>query len=525
MPRKSTPSFVLELALQVTPGDERRLERGVFEAAKRLSNTVLQSGLEILQAIRSDPAWEAARKMPRATSQQRKARGQAFTDVRRAHGFSDFDFQAMAVQHKNAAGYAGRLSAPVTQKLGTKVFLALEQYLLGKKGKPRFKGVKRPLHSVEGKSNETGVRWNEDDGCVYLAADWAIPAKLPDLRRDEWLWVALRAPTKYCRITWRVEHGKRRWYVQLVQEGVVPLKDTVAAKLAEVPKDAAAGLDIGPSTIAWCTEDDAGVARFCAEVDAPQRLIRTLQRKLDRQRRANNPENFAEDGTVRAWRHPWKRSGEQQKTEQQLASLQTRTAAQRAQSHGRSINNLLSKARHFRHDGVSAKALQKIYGRSISARAPGRFMSELQRKAERAGGGSSNIDVRTLKTSQYDHSSGAFVKKSLSERWHVFADGRGRCQRDVYSAFLALHVVEVVDAHGVITQRHDPVLLEEKWKTLAPLLRDKGLFVEASRSRKGRVPHDADFDGSPSCDGGLVPSSGVRARGATRAESSSSPAV
>ena len=64
-------------------------------------------------------------------------------------------------------------------------------------------------------------------------------------------------------------------------------------------------------------------------------------------------------------------------------------------------------------------------------------MDELQRKAERVGGGSSSIDVRTLETSQYDHSSVAFAKKS---------------QRYVYSAFLALHVAEAVDAHGFITQ-------------------------------------------------------------------------
>jgi hypothetical protein len=35
------------------------------------------------------------------------------------------------MKHKNAAGFTGRLGANTTQKLGTKVFKALEHYLLG----------------------------------------------------------------------------------------------------------------------------------------------------------------------------------------------------------------------------------------------------------------------------------------------------------------------------------------------------------------------------------------------------------
>ena len=368
--KTNTPSFVLELALQTTPADERRLARGLFVAATRLNNTLLQQGLRIVQALRSDPAWDAARKMPRTTGEQRKSRAQAFSEVRKAHGFTEYDFQGLAIHHKNAAGFHGRIPSHVAQKLGTKVFSALEQYVLGARGKPRFKSARRALHSVEGKNNEAGVRWNEDDGCVYLESTWAIAARMPDLRKDEWLWTALRAPTKYCRILWRIERGTKRWYVQLVQEGLAPLKATVAARLADVAKDATVGIDIGPSQLAWCSETEAGLFTFCAEVQEPQRLVRRLQRKADRQRRANNPDNFEPDGTVKKGRKTWVRSKRQGRTEQALRSAQSRTAARRKQAHGRDINRLLGKGRHFLHDGVSAKSLQKNFGKSVGARAP-----------------------------------------------------------------------------------------------------------------------------------------------------------
>lgn len=525
MPGK-TPSFIVELPLDVTAGDERRL-LGVFEAGKRLLNTVLQDGLRQLDAMRIDPRWAEARAMPKASAAQRKARQALFAAVRADFRFTEYAFQALAVSHKNAAGFDDRLGAHVTQKIGSRVFKALEEHLYGKRGRPRFKGRKRPLHSLEGKNNQAALRWSEDDGCLYVNAQWAIRARLPDLRRDEWLWSALQAPTKYCRVLWRTVRGQRRWYVQLVQEGLAPLKATLAEKLLHVPVGATAGIDIGPSTLAWCTETDAGVLRFCAEVEAPQALIRRLQRQLDRQRRANNPEHFDAAGRAKRGARPWAVSARQRQVEARLAAAQTHAAECRANAHGRDINELLCKARRFRHDGVSAKALQKMYGRSVGARAPGRFMGELQRKAERAGGDSIAVNVRQLKTSQYDHSSGAFKKKPLSQRWHVFGDGRGKVQRDVYSAFLALHAR--CDDNGAWS--YDRVALDAAWAELEPALRARGLFKAqhdvCSPSESGaRIALSARKDESTSRKAPKLASvPGRGARGAVRARTVHPPSV
>jgi hypothetical protein len=50
-----------------------------------------------------------------------------------------------------------------------------------------------------------------------------------------------------------------------------------------------------------------------------------------------------------------------------------------------------------------------------------------------------------------------FKKKSLSQRQHVFGDGRGRVQRDLYSAFLARN------SEG---NTHQPPVLEKAWAAL-----------------------------------------------------------
>ena len=448
MAKKSTPSFVLEFPLATSLSDEARLNKGMFEAGKRLRNTLLQEGLLIIDNIRNDPAWDLARKMPHANETQKKLRGSEFQRIRKAHAFSDYDFQASVLKHRKAGGFSDRIGSAVLQKLATTVFRSLERYLLGLNGRPRFKGINSPLHSLEGKTNLANFRWNSETKSLSLDIDWSIAGVMPNLAKDEWFWIALQSPVKFCRIVRRPVGAKNRFYLQLVLEGLAPIKTSILTRLAE--PGTIAGIDIGPSNIGWCSETDAGFFKFCADVDSPQRLVKNLQRKLDRQNRANNPDNFDEKGRVKRG-VKWVKSKKQLETQAKLRDMQTHTAEKRVNAHGRDINILLGKARSFRHDNVSVRSLQKNYGRSVGARAPGHFMSELLRKAERAGGSSKSINVRQLKTSQFDHSTGEFHKKTLSERWHVFGDGRGRIQRDVYSAFLALHVINTTDSDGVIT--------------------------------------------------------------------------
>jgi transposase len=460
MPRKERPSFIVTLPLDTSSRDVSKL-RDRVECGKRIHNATLQAGLRIVDAVRGDLRWATAQKMPRGS-----ARNEVFKAVRASHGFSEYEFHAIAVVHKNAAGFDTRIGSHETQKIASRVFAALEQYLFGVRGRPRFKGVKRPLHSLEGKNNEGMLRWNAEAGVVQIERGWTIPVKMPDLRKDEWLAAALQARTKYCRLVWRVVHGEQRWFVQLVQDGRTPLKASVLKRLA--PDGTVGGLDIGPSTIAWVTDREAGVQRFAPDVDRPHREVRRLQRHIDRQRRSNNPVNYHPDGRARKGCRNWVRSLRQLTVERRLAEVLRYEADVRKQAHGRDINNLLSKALTWRDDGVSPKALQKRYGRSVSVRAPGHFMQELTRKAERAGGQRQVIDVYRLKTSQYDHSTNTFRKKKLSERWHVFGDGRGRVQRDLYSAFLAR------SSEG---NTHQPLALEKAWHELASLLQQAGWYV------------------------------------------------
>ncbi len=60
------------------------------------------------------------------------------------------------------------------------------------------------------------------------------------------------------------------------------------------------GLDLGPSTLAIVPrEGEARLVPLCEELKPDARKKRRLERKLDRERRANNPENYDEKGRIK----------------------------------------------------------------------------------------------------------------------------------------------------------------------------------------------------------------------------------
>ncbi|HEX4205921.1 MAG TPA: transposase, partial [Ktedonobacteraceae bacterium] len=72
---RRTPTFLLELPLKVEAGQARRL-RAHFEAGRQFYNAVLSEGQKRLRQMRADPAWAAARAIPRT---QQPARNTAFS--------------------------------------------------------------------------------------------------------------------------------------------------------------------------------------------------------------------------------------------------------------------------------------------------------------------------------------------------------------------------------------------------------------------------------------------------------------
>jgi len=297
MAKSSTPSFILELPLVVQP-EQARVLIGRFEAGRRLFNATLNDALKTLDLMRQSKLWQAARLLPLKS----KDRNKAFSACNKQFEFTEYDIQSIATKHTNAAGFDDRMSANETQKIGTRVFNAVKEYALGKRGRPRFKGKNRPLHSLEGKNNVAGIRWDKSTATVSWGKGFVLPVILPTIAKDPYLHAALASETKYCRMVWRMENDKQRWFVQLVQKGNAP------AKYEFLSSGQTVGLDIGPSTVAIVADDAVALEKFAPSVDQPWKEMRVLQRAQDRSRRDCNPDNFNADGTAKNSARKWIKS-------------------------------------------------------------------------------------------------------------------------------------------------------------------------------------------------------------------------
>lgn len=439
-PREKTPTFLVELPLKTDEGAAKRI-RGHLEAGRQLYNAVLSEGNRRLKRMRDSTAWQEARAIPLSQKAERRA---AFSALRAQYGFSDYALQAVAITLR-VDWIADHLDAPLTQKLGTRAYQALNRVCLGKARRVRFKSKGHGLSSLENKRNNTGLRfvlqkpeegkqgflrWKDDT--IEAIIDWDDPV----------LAYALRHRIKYARIIQRKASSPQaegadaqgyRYYVHLSLQGLPHRKPKHQVGKSVV------GMDLGPSTIAVVPrEGEARLSVFCQEIAQEAKPIRRLQRKMDRQRRAANPENYDEKGRIkRGKRLSWKNSKSYQRTRARKATKERKLAAHRKSLHGKMAHEVIAIGNTVQLEKISYKAWQKNFGKSVGMRAPGMFIEQLRRIVGRTGGSLLEFPTQTTKFSQFCHGCGRYKKKSLNIRIHACNCGIGPVQCDLYSAFLA----------------------------------------------------------------------------------------
>jgi len=186
---------------------------------------------------------------------------------------------------------------------------------------------------------------------------------------------------------------------------------------------------------------------------------------MERQRRANNPENYDEKGRVKKHGKTcllWKESKRYIATRRQHANTERRLAAHRKSLHGKLAHDIVQVGNTINIEKTSFKGWQKQYGKSIGLRAPGMFVAHLTRIVAKTGGTLREVSAYQTKLSQYCHQCQQYVKKPGSQRWHTCPCGCGPVQRDLYSAFLLAHLGP---------QQTIPSVTQHVWEGAEPRLR------------------------------------------------------
>lgn len=220
------------------------------------------------------------------------------------------------------------------------------------------------------------------------------------------------------------------------------------------------------STLAECSADVVTLHELNLSFSDDDAENRRLLRKMDRSRRANNPQNYNSDGTIRraanGERLHWNESNTYRRTKARLKELDRKAAVKRRQENDRLAKKLLSHGDEFIVEKMEFKGLQKRalkttvnkkngrfnrktrFGKAMANRGPSAQIEALARKLSHFGCSVLDVDTAKVKASQYCHITGKCVKKQLYERWNVF-EGR-KVQRDLYSTFLLMNLDSSLDA-------------------------------------------------------------------------------
>ena len=140
---KKTPSFIAEFELNIDSATASSLLTR-FEAARQVYNACLGESLRRWENLKDSEAYKVAKAMPRTVKEKpNAARKEAFGKAREQYAFSEYALHSYAVQF-GKSWLGDHLDANTIQKIASRAFRAANEYAMGKRGKPRFKGKQSP---------------------------------------------------------------------------------------------------------------------------------------------------------------------------------------------------------------------------------------------------------------------------------------------------------------------------------------------------------------------------------------------
>lgn len=442
--RTKTPSYILTLPLKTEVWQEHVLEKR-FEIGRKIYNACLSELLKRYKKLQHDNTYKTL-------IDNIKDNGKQLNELRKQYGLSEY---AMHEFVKPMYGYFKQnIDSDTGQKIATRAWNAIEKLMFGDAEQVYFKKY-GTMDSLEGKRNKQGVKFR-DNQLVWNGLNIPVIIRSTDIYAHQ----ALQDRIKYCRIQRKLVRGKVKYYIQLVLEGIPPRKyNKETGEIKHPRNDGVVGIDIGTQTISYVSKDEVKLLELAPEVNNIDKEKRRLQRKLDRQRRANNPHKYNEDGTIKKGnKDKWIWSKNYFKTRNKLADMQRKLATIRKQSHEKLANHILSLGNEIKVEQMNYKGLQKRakdttinektgrynkkkrFGKSLANKAPAMLLSIIDRKLRYQGRELIRVNTFDVKASQYNHITDEYTKKNLSERWSDLGDFK--IQRDLYSAFLIMNVYD-----------------------------------------------------------------------------------
>lgn len=475
--------FCLTLSMHYTRGQRNYLDK-VFRVCCNIQNNLIADRLKALRQLERTKEWRNNQKaiallykdiktLPKGKKTLLDGELKKLFEKRQKmlaeNGFSEYSFQER--MKKWRYHYDTLCHSAMAQKIASDAWKSFEAYLYGNGKEIHFKPWEK-FDKIECKSNSTGLHY--DDGYLFYGKGLKNKIKIPLNKKDMYEVEALTHKVKYCKIVRGWGKSGAYYQLQLVLDGEPPVKKNEDGSVKYPLGKGRVGTDIGTQTVAVVSKDHATLRELADKVQDIQNELRVINRKMDRSRRANNPQFFDEKGEIipinklpkelisKRGKRLWKDSNNYKRLAARRRYLYFKQATTRVLQHRTIANEFLTWGNEFYIETMQFQALAKRanetkktetgknkskarFGKSIANKAPAGFVKIFSDKVIRNGGTFTKINTYKAKASQYNHLNHKYNKKKLSQRWNDMSDGR-KIQRDLYSAFLIMNTAKNLES-------------------------------------------------------------------------------
>lgn len=367
--------FTLTLRLKTTHEQEELLYK-LMRTYAYVNNVMVSHAQKCLAELRKDERYKelkiSFKNNKRYTAAEKKELYAIFAN----YGLTNYGFSKYMKAKNNLNKY---VNSGVLRNISNKVWNAVEYVLY--KGGDNVNFIKRNnFRCFTSNDNKTGVYYR--NGVVRVAK-----MKIrPYIRKnDTYAIEALKNEIVLCRIKRKWHKHSWRYYVDIVLKGDSPKKRSAANGTVKAV--------ISPTSITATSGNGSLEEKLARDVESIDKEIIRVNRKIERQKRANNPENYKPNGKIRRnskyFKREWKESHSQHLMVHKRRELSRLRKDKVNLSHHilalkiMELGNVVQVERKRSHSDT--KMSKKNIYLNLNG-SPSKFIAKLQQKLNNAGG-------------------------------------------------------------------------------------------------------------------------------------------
>lgn len=461
-------NFTLALKLKTNKNEEYYFNK-VFFYANHIYNVGVKEIKRRLHKLCSDEQYQNLMKLYKTNKSFTKEGKALLKDLRIKYKLnSKFEIEEYLKYNRNQ--FKKYIDSMTCQMIANNLYVAVEKILYSNGEEIHFKKYK-DLHSISGKTIKQGIRFTENFELIYQGKTYKtvikhnnlyaqtilsyinfnkslLSKKCRNLNNNEYA-------INFCRLKRRRKGRHYVYYVELNLEGIPPHKKIEY-------KNDKVGIDIGTSTIAVCSNDKLIFKELNDGIENIDSKIATLNRKADKLRRINNPQNYNSNGTIKNntknFKRTWYNSNKLKNTYSKISILYQKRSDKLKQFHNILANEIISYGKDVYIETMNYQALQKRstkneiskktnrpkkkkrYGKSIGIHAPSQLINIIKTKLSYDDRQLITVNNKSIKASQFNHLTGEYIPSKLKDRWKGLSCDI-KVQRDLYSSFILSNVI------------------------------------------------------------------------------------